>query len=316
MQLLFLMFLFFLNVLTSFESPFLRFPHHFHDDVTATVTAGSFYLLARRPLSCFIPLSARASRLQISLRVWARDLNPFLRYFQYPLNSWQLVSKVQCQRISVCVCGRKSCDNLSWWWLARVAMWRTQLMVARFCCAHLVTLKKRRLGGFRLQGAWPSLPARSLSLSRSLTWTKDCACCLNQHNKRGRGRRRGSRRSMCQAQYFRGKAFPPISPRGLTVNHPPPSYNNHLSLKPHLHLQSAQVIAVQTKATTLLIKCLCIYVHSSCHSFNLKDTESNVWTDQLLFWNNCQSYNKHKHCNYVLKNIIYLTFYPIKSIWS
>lgn len=221
MQLLFLMFLFLLNVLTSFESPFLRFPHHFHDDVTATVTAGSFYLLARRPLSCFIPLSARASRLQINLRVWARDLNPFLRYSQYPLNSWQLVRKVQCQRISVCVCGRKSCDNLSWWWLVRVAMWRTQLMVARFCCAHLVTLKKRRLGGFRSRGAWPSLPACSLSLSRSLTWTKDCACCLNQHNKRGRGRRRGSRRSMCQAQYFRGKAFPPISPRGLTVNHPP-----------------------------------------------------------------------------------------------
>lgn len=73
----FLIFLFFLNVLTSFESPFLRFPHHFHDDVTATVTAGSFYLLARRPLSRFIPLSARASRLQINLRAWARDLNPF-----------------------------------------------------------------------------------------------------------------------------------------------------------------------------------------------------------------------------------------------
>jgi len=72
MQLLFLMFLFFsnvLNVLTSSESPFLRFPHQFHDDGTATVSAGLFYLLARCPLSCFIPLSARASRLQINLRV-------------------------------------------------------------------------------------------------------------------------------------------------------------------------------------------------------------------------------------------------------
>lgn len=245
--------------------------------------------------------SSQRSRFPPSNQFESLSSRPKSFSAQYPLNSWQLVRKVQCQRISVRVCGRKSCDNLSWWWLVRVAMWRTQLMVARFCCAHLVTLKKRRLGGFGSLGAWPSLPARSLSRSRSLTWTKDCACCLNQHNKRLWGRRRGSRRSMCQAQYFRGKAFPPyISPGGLTVNHPPPSYNNHLSLKPHLHLQSAQVIAVQTKATTLLIKCLCIYVHSSCHSFNLKDTESNVWTDQILFWNNCQVINAITNINVVI----------------